>query len=93
MRRKLFSLATVISLVLCLAVAWVWRYPRSTNGVQHAIVEFPVGGRVVQLSEVSGRLFLGWLPGEHRQLAAQKPPAGLSNRLSVWGIPDVGGRG
>ncbi len=89
MRRKLSTLTAVISLVLCLAVAWTWRHPRSSGGVRHAIMEFPAGGRVVELSEVGDRLILGWLPGDHRQIETQTPPAGMSNRNSVWGLPGV----
>ena len=90
MRRKLFTLAAAISLLLCVAVAWVWRYPQSSGGVRHAIVELPVGGgRVVELSEVSDLLILGWLPGDHRQIEAQTPPAGMSYQRSMWGLPGV----
>src|SRR5438477_1463132 len=90
MRRKLFTLAAPISLLLCLAVAWTWRHPRSSNGVRHAIVQLPVGGRVLELSEVSDQLILGLLPADHRQIEAQTPPAGMSSQRSAWGLPGVG---
>jgi hypothetical protein len=90
MRRKLFTLAAAISLVLCLAVAWTWRHPRSSGGVRHTIMEFSAGARVVELSEVSDLLILGWLPGDHRQIEAQTPPPGMSNQRSLWGLPGIG---
>ena len=90
MRRKLFTLATAMSLLLCVAVAWVWRHPQSSGGVRRAIVDLHVGGRVLELSELEDRLLLGWLPGDHRQLEAQPIPAGMSNQRSVWGLPGVG---
>ena len=86
MRRKLVIPAAVISLVLCLAVAWVWRYPRSSNGVRHAIMELPVGGRVLELSEVSDQFILGSLPADFREIEAQ----GMSTQRSAWGLPGVG---
>src|SRR5688572_29984026 len=91
MRQKRFTLAAAISLVLCLAVAWTWRHPRSSGGVRHAIMELGVGGRVVELSEVGGTLMLGCLPGDHRQIEAQTQPPGVTNKSSVWGLPGVAG--
>jgi hypothetical protein len=86
MRRKLVIPAAVVSLVLCLAVAWVWRYPRSSNGVRHAIMALPVGGRVLELSEVSDQFILGSLPADYREIEAQ----GMSSQRSAWGLPGVG---
>jgi hypothetical protein len=91
MQRKRFILVAVISLLLCLAVAWVWRYPRSSGGVRHAIMDLPAGGHVLELSEVSDQLILGLLPADHRQIEARTPPAGSSSQPSVWGIPGVCG--
>ena len=91
MRRKLLTLAAAVSLVLCLAVAWVWRHPRSMGGVRHVIMELNVGGRMVELAEIEDRLILGWLPGDHRRLEGQTPPAGMSNKKSLWGFPGVCG--
>jgi hypothetical protein len=91
MRQKRFTLAAAISLVLCVAIAWTWRHPRSSGGVRHTIAELGVGGRVVELSEVGDTLILGCLPGDHRRIEAQTPPPGLTNQSSVWGIPGVAG--
>ena len=85
MRRKLFILAAATSLVFCLAVAWTWAHPRSVGGVRRVIMEFHAGGRIVELSELPDGLILGWLPGDHRQIEAQTPPAGM--RRSSWGLP------
>ena len=91
MRKKRFTLAAAISLVLCVAIAWTWGLPRSSGGVRHTIVELGVGGRAVELSEVSDTFILGWLPGDHRQLEAQTPPPGTSDQRSSWGLPGVAG--
>src|SRR5262245_50431296 len=90
MRRKLFNLAAAISLVLCLAIAWVWRYPRSSGGVRWPIAQVHAAGRVLELSEIGGErlggvLILGSLPPDIRQLDAQPPPAGTSVQRSIRG--------
>ena len=90
MRRKLFTLAAALSLVLCFAVAWTWRHPRSSGGERRTIVEFHVGSRAVELSELQDVLILGWLPRDHRQIEAQAPPPGTTNQRSMWGLPSVG---
>src|SRR6185369_10642945 len=36
-------------------------------------------------------MILGWLPGDHRQIEGQTPPAGMSDQRSVWGIPGAVG--
>ena len=90
MRRKLFTLAAAISLLVCVAVAWMWRHPPSVGGVRRTITEVHVRGRVVELSELPDGLMRAWLPGDHRQLDEQPPPVGMSNERSLWGLPGVG---
>jgi hypothetical protein len=51
-RRKLFSFAAAISLALCLVVAWTVWHSRSVGGVLRSIAEVPVGGHMLQLSEI-----------------------------------------
>ena len=87
MRRKLFTLAAAISLLLCVAVAWTWSHPRSVGGVRHTIVEFRAGGRALELSEVGDQLIIGWLPGDHRQIEAQTPPSATPNKRFWWLLP------
>jgi hypothetical protein len=99
MRRKLFTFAAAISLALCLAVAWRWRYSGSLTGAPRVIMEIPLGGHIVQLSEVSdsqlgNQMVIGWLPGDYHQfleaqLEAQTPAAGAGFKRSLWGVPPV----
>jgi hypothetical protein len=94
MRRRLFTLAAAISLAMCLAVAWTWAHPGSSSGVRRVIVEIPVGGHIVELSELTvqplgEQMILGWLPGDNKQIEAQTPPPGTVSKRSFWGVPGV----
>src|SRR5438552_2045874 len=94
MRGKLFTLAATMSLALCIAVAWTWGHPRSSSGVRRVIVEIPVAGHILELSELEvvqlgQEMIIAWLPGDNKQIEAQTPPGGTGDKRSSWGDPHL----
>ena len=67
--------AVLVGLFTILALVCV------VTGIRLLTREYPGGceveGMVNAWSEVGDRLILGWLPGDHRQIEAQTPPAGM----------------
>src|SRR5690348_8339421 len=94
MRRKLFTFAAAISLVLCLGVAWRWRDTGSPSGIPRVMLEVPLFGHVVVTQELTDmqlgdQMIIGWLPGDWKQMEAHAPPSGAASKRSVTGIPPV----
>src|SRR5215471_14104944 len=91
MRRKLLNFLTLLSLILCLAVAWTWAHPQSSGGVPRNIAEIRAGGRAINLSEVGmskvgGCLMLATMPRDFWDIGDGTPAAGMTSQRYVRGI-------
>ena len=77
MKRRLLTILSALSLLLCIAVSIIWLRSRRT----HDLVLFPVGGHVWQISSLHGTLCLAIHPSTF------KPPGSRFEHYPVSSEP------